>query len=150
MFSASLLVWVRALHIIFMVCWFAGIFYLPRLFVNHAMTEDATTRACFRVMEQKLYRFMTPFAWLTVAPGVWMLAAGWEAYRTQGWMLAKLVLVGLLVAYHLTCGHFVRVFSDERNTRSHVFFRWFNELPVLILFSIVILVIVKPVLGMSS
>lgn len=137
--------WLKSLHVIAVVCWFAGLFYLPRLFVYHAMAEDAPGRERFKVMERKLYRgIMWPSLVLTVLFGTWMLADNWSFYRTQGWMHAKLALVLLLVAYHLACGHFLKALRDDRNTRSHVFFRIFNELPVLALVAIVILVIVRP------
>jgi protoporphyrinogen IX oxidase len=134
----------RALHIAFMVCWFAGIFYLPRLFVNHAMTTEAPVRAQLRQMETKLYRFMTPFAWLTVLLGTYLLLIGWNVYRHQGWMFVKLILVAMLIIYHLVCGYFVRQFAGERIRHGHVFFRWFNEFPVVILFSVILLVVLKP------
>lgn len=137
--------WLKALHVIAVVCWFAGLFYLPRLFVYHAMAEDAAGRERFKVMERKLYRgIMWPSLVLTVVFGGWMLAGNWGFYRTQGWMHAKLALVLLLVAYHFACGHFLRALRDDRNTRSHVFFRIFNELPVIALVAIVIFVIVRP------
>ena len=142
--EAAVFAWARALHIAFMVCWFSGIFYLPRLFVNHAMSTEASTRAQFCVMEQKLYRFMTPFAWLTLLLGAYMLATRWQVYLQQNWMIAKIVLVTALVVYHLVCGHFVRSFALQRNSRSHVFYRWFNEFPVLILFGVIFLVALKP------
>jgi putative membrane protein len=142
--SPGTLAWVRALHIIFMVCWFAGLFYLPRLFVNHAMAEDRATRDRLAVMERKLYRFITPLAWLAAIFGFWLLIAGWPIYRTALWMHLKLGLVALLVAYHLACGYFVRAFARGSTTHSHVYFRWFNEFPVIVLFGSVILVVVKP------
>jgi putative membrane protein len=130
--------WIKAFHIIFMVCWFAGMFYLPRLFVNHAMAEDPATRRQLAQMERKLYRFVTPFAWLTVGLGIWMLWIGWDSF----WM--KFGLVVALAAYHLYCGRLVRVFAEDRNVRGHVFYRWFNEFPVLVLFGAVMLVVLKP------
>ena len=139
-----MLLWIKALHVIFVVCWFAGLFYLPRLFVNHAMATEQGVRAQLALMEQRLYRFMTPFAWLTALCGGWLLIEGWEAYQRAAWMHLKLGLVALLVAYHLMCGYFVRCFAAGRNTRSHVFFRWFNEFPLLILAGAVVLVIVRP------
>lgn len=139
------MLWLKALHVIAVVCWFAGLFYLPRLFVYHAETTDAPGRERFKVMERKLYRgIMWPSLVATVAFGGWMLALNWPYYRAQGWLHAKLALVALLVAYHLLCGHFLKAFRDDRNTRSHVFYRVFNELPVLALIAIVILVIVRP------
>jgi putative membrane protein len=139
------MLWVKAFHIVFMTAWFAGIFYLPRLFVYHAMSEDAATRERFKVMERKLYRFITPFMVLTVGLGLWLLFDyAWAAYSHMLWLHIKLVLVVLLLAYHFYCGHLVKVFRDDQNARSHVFYRWFNEAPVLILFAVVILVVVKP------
>jgi putative membrane protein len=133
--------WVKAFHIIFVVSWFAGLFYLPRLFVNHAMTRDAAVAAQLLAMERKLYRFVTPLGLLALATGLWL----WLGYGIAGdWLKAKLVLVALLVAYHLYCAKLLSDFKQGRNTRSHVWYRWFNELPVLILVAIVILVVVKP------
>ena len=125
-----------------MVTWFAGLFYLPRLFVYHAMTADAEGVERFKVMERKLYYgIMTPGGVLTLATGLTL----WLYYGiTGGWLHAKLVLVAMLVAYHLWCGKLVRDFRDGRNVRSHVWFRWFNEVPVLLLIGVVVLVIVKP------
>jgi putative membrane protein len=138
------LLWIKALHVIFVVCWFAGLFYLPRLFVNHAMATEESVRTQLAVMERRLYRFIAPFAWLTALFGGWLLLDGWEVYRRAAWMHLKLGLVLLLVAYHLLCGYFVRRFAEGRNTRSHLFFRWFNEFPLLILVGAVVLVIVRP------
>jgi putative membrane protein len=137
--------WLKALHLIAVVCWFAGLFYLPRLFVYHAMAEDQVSRERFKVMERKLYRgIMWPSLVLTVLFGAWMLAGNWSFYKTQGWMHAKLFLVTLLVAYHLACGHYLRALRDDQSRKSHIFFRVFNELPVLILVAVIILVIVRP------
>jgi putative membrane protein len=138
--------WLKALHIIFMVTWFAGLFYLPRLFVYHAMCEDAPGRERFKVMERKLfYGIMTPGAVLTVASGVWMVIAyAWEQYSGMGWLHVKLLLVALLIAYHIYCGILLAAFKGDRNRHSHVFYRWLNEVPVLFLAAIVILVTVKP------
>lgn len=139
------MLWLKALHIIAVVCWFAGLFYLPRLFVYHAETKDVPGRERFKIMERKLYRgIMWPSLVLTVVFGTWLLALNWPFYRTQGWLHAKLGLVVLLVVYHLLCGHFLKEFREDRSTRSHVFFRVFNELPVLALIAIVILVVVRP------
>lgn len=135
------MLWVKAFHIIFMVSWFAGLFYLPRLFVNHAMTQDPAVAAQLLVMERKLYRFITPLGVLTLATGLWL----WLGYGiTGGWLMLKGGLVGILIAYHLYCGKLHADFKQSRNTHSHVWYRWFNELPVLILFAVVILVVVKP------
>lgn len=139
------MLWVKALHIISLVCWFAGIFYLPRLFVYHAACQDQPGQERFKIMERKLYRgITTPSMIATVIFGLWLLSYNVPGYMSQGWMHAKLLLVTVLIVYHFYCGHLVRVFRDDRNTRSHVFYRWFNELPVLILLAVVILAVVKP------
>ena len=137
------MLWIKALHIIFMVTWFAGLFYLPRLFVYHATSEDSASRERFKVMERKLYYgIMTPGAALTVGFGLW-LWLGW--FRgAGGWLHAKLALVAVLIIYHLWCGRLLRAFRHDRNRRSHVWFRWFNEFPVVVLFAVVILVVVQP------
>lgn len=135
------MLWVKSFHIIFVVSWFAGLFYLPRIFVNHAMATEPAEIARLKLMERKLYRFVTPIAWLAIGFGLWL----WLGYGIGGgWMHAKLLLVLALLAYHYYCGHLVRQFAADRNTRSHVFYRWFNEAPVLLLAAIVILVTVKP------
>ncbi len=141
------MLWVKAWHIIFMVTWFAGLFYLPRLFVYHAMCdaskpEDATSIARFKIMERKLfYGIMTPGGILTIVFGLWL----WPGTSiTGGWLHAKLVLVALLVAYHIYCGKLMLDFKHDRNQRSHVYYRWFNEVPVIALIAIIILAIVKP------
>lgn len=139
------MLWLKAWHMIAVVTWFAGLFYLPRLFVYHAMAEDAIGRERFVVMERKLYRgIMWPSMIVVVALGLWMLSLNWDVYRTQGWMHAKLTLATLLIVYHFWCGKFLRDLRDGRSARSHVFYRVFNELPVLGLVAIVILVIVRP------
>lgn len=135
------MLWIKALHLIFVTSWFAGLFYLPRLFVNHAMVSDEATLERLTIMEHKLYRFMMPLAVLAIVFGLWL----WLGYGITGaWLHVKLVLVTGLVAYHLYCGKLMRAFKAGSNTRSHVWYRWFNEIPVLILFAVVILVIVKP------
>ncbi len=138
--------WVKAFHVIFMVTWFAGLFYLPRLFVYHAAAEDTVSRERFKVMERKLYYgITTPGGLATIVFGLWMLLDNWSGYyATQGWMHAKLALVAVLVVYHLWCGRLVKAFAADTNQRGHVWFRWFNEFPVLILVGVVILVIVRP------
>ena len=139
------MLWLRALHIITMVCWFAGIFYLPRLFVYHTMSDDATSLTRFKIMERKLYRgIMTPSGILTVLFGGWLILLNPDYYLSQGWLHAKLCLVLLLVVYHIYCGICLRRFAQDKNTHSHVFYRWMNEIPVLLLIAIVILAIVKP------
>ena len=136
------MLWVKSLHIIFMVTWFAGLFYLPRLFVYHAMAADQPSLERFKVMERKLYRgIMAPGAALTIVFGVWL----WLGYGFTGtWLHAKLVLVALLVAYHLYCGKLLADFARDRNTKSHVWYRWFNEVPTVLLFAAVILTVIKP------
>ncbi|RJQ46460.1 MAG: CopD family protein [Gammaproteobacteria bacterium] len=137
--------WVKALHLIFMTAWFAGLFYLPRLFVYHAMTTDAAGNERFKVMERKLFFFITPWAILTILLGLWMLwDYAWALYSHQVWLHTKLFLVLLLIAYHLYCYKLMLDFKHERNRRSHTFYRWVNEAPVLLLFTIVILAVVKP------
>jgi putative membrane protein len=138
--------WVEAFHIIFMVTWFAGLFYLPRLFVYHAMSEDAISNERFKVMERKLfYGIMTPGGIITIALGLWMLAEyAWQAYADSGWLQTKLALVAVLIAYHIYCGKLLIDFRHDRNRHGHVFYRWLNEFPVLILVAVIILVVVKP------
>ena len=128
-----------------MVAWFAGLFYLPRLFVNHAMAEEEAVKQRLTLMEGKLYRFITPWMLLTLIFGFWLLYEyAWAAYSQMLWLHLKLLLVALLVGYHFYCGKLVRDFAANRCHRSHVWFRWFNELPVLVLFAAVILAVVKP------
>jgi putative membrane protein len=135
------MLWIKALHIVFVTSWFAGLFYLPRIFVNHAMETNAQALARLELMEHKLYKFMLPLAVLALAFGLWL----WLVYGITGaWLHAKLVLVLGLVAYHLYCGKLMRDFKAGNNTRSHVWYRWFNEIPVIVLFFVVILVVVKP------
>lgn len=135
------MLWIKSLHIIFVVSWFAGLFYLPRLFVNHAMVADRATQEQLKLMERKLYRFMTPLGVLALIFGFWL----WFGYGfSGGWLHAKTALVMLLVVYHLYCGWLVRQFAADSNRYSHVFYRWFNEIPVLILFAVILLAVLKP------
>jgi len=136
------MLWIKALHIIFMVTWFAGLFYLPRLFVYHAMAEDAPGRERFKAMERKLYRgIMAPSAVLTIVFGAWL----WLGYGfAGGWLYAKLGIVALIAAYHLYCGRLLADFARDRNTKSHLWYRWFNEMPVVFLAAAVVLAVVKP------
>lgn len=136
----------KALHIIFMVTWFAGLFYLPRLFVYHAMSDDSTSIERFKIMERKLYYgIMTPGMLLTLLFGIWMLVDyAWAMYGSSGWLHAKLAMIVLLVIYHLLCGKWLNDFKHDRNRHSHVYFRWINEIPVLFLFAIVFLATLKP------
>ncbi|HXX11298.1 MAG TPA: protoporphyrinogen oxidase HemJ [Burkholderiales bacterium] len=134
--------WLKALHLVFMVAWFAGLFYLPRLFVYHAQTTDAPGIDRFKLMERKLYYgIMTPAGALTIGFGLslWLGYGPWG-----GWLYVKLALVLLLVTYHLYCGKLMRDFEHDRNRHGHVWYRWFNELPVLILLGVVLLAVLKP------
>jgi protoporphyrinogen IX oxidase len=138
--------WLKALHLIFMVTWFAGLFYLPRLFVYHAMSDDAVSLERFKVMERKLYfGIMTPGMILTFIFGFWMLAGyAWDVYGKSGWLHAKLGLLAVLFVYHVICGKWLLDFKYDRNRHSHVYYRWMNEVPVLFLVAIVVLAVVKP------
>lgn len=138
--------WLKALHLIFMVTWFAGLFYLPRLFVYHALSQDTVGIERFKVMERKLFfGIMTPSMVLTLLFGFLMIFEyAWEAYSNNGWLHVKLLLVALLVVYHFYCGKIVLDFKRNLNIRSHVFYRWFNEVPVLFLVAIIILASLKP------
>lgn len=140
------MLWLKALHLIFMVTWFAGLFYLPRLFVYHAMSSDSISNERFKVMERKLYfGIMTPGMVATLVFGIWMLFDyAWASYGSSGWLHIKLALLLLLVAYHVICGLWLVDFKHDRNRHSHVYFRWMNEVPVLFLFGIIILAVVKP------
>ncbi|MFO7857429.1 MAG: protoporphyrinogen oxidase HemJ [Ectothiorhodospiraceae bacterium] len=136
--------WIKAFHLIAVVTWFAAIFYLPRLFVYHAMAEDTVGRERFKVMERKLYRgIMTPSAVVAVGLGLWLIWLN-PNWLQQGWFHAKLALVVLVIAYHVWCGRLVGTFRDDRNERSHRWYRVFNEIPVLMLVAIIILAVVKP------
>lgn len=140
------MLWVKAVHVMFMVAWFAGLFYLPRLFVYHAMSEDQVSKDRFKIMERKLfYGIMTPAAVITTVLGLWMLwDYAWMLYSSMGWLHLKLTLAVILIIYHIYCGKLVKDFKQDNNRFSHVFYRWFNEFPVLILVGIIIAVIVKP------
>ena len=137
------MLWIKAFHVIAMVTWFAGLFYLPRLFVYHAMSSDQTSIERFKIMERKLfYGIMTPGGVVTIILGLWL----WLGYGIGGtWMHIKFSLVLTLIAYHIYCGKLLRDFKHDCNTRSHIFYRWFNEFPVILMMAIIILVIVKPV-----
>lgn len=136
------MLWIKSIHIIFMVTWFAGLFYLPRLFVYHAMSADRPSIERFKVMERKLfYGIMTPGAILTLLSGAWL----WIGYGFHGgWLVTKLALVAALVAYHVYCGKLMFAFNRERNRHGHVFYRWLNEIPVVLLVAIVLLVELQP------
>ncbi|HQW20310.1 MAG TPA: CopD family protein [Rhodocyclaceae bacterium] len=135
--------WLKAFHVIFVISWFAGLFYLPRIFVNLAMVpaDSSAERERLLLMAGKLYRFMTPLGILAVALGLWL----WFGYGfSGGWLHAKTTLVLVLIGYHFYCGRLLAAFAAGRNTRSHVWYRFFNELPVLIMLAIVLLVTLKP------
>lgn len=139
------MLWVKAFHIIFIVCWFAGLFYLPRLFVYHADCADIEGQARFKLMEKKLYYAITlPAGFLTTGFGLWMLTAYWSLYSVQTWMQLKLFAVLLLWAYTAYCGCLVNRFSRDKNTHTARWYRFFNEVPSIFLMAIVILTIVRP------
>jgi len=139
------MLWIKALHIIFMVTWFAGLFYLPRLFVYHADATDEISHARFLIMERKLFAIMTIGAVLTFVFGIWLLVDyAWAAYWQSGWLVTKLVLVGLLIVFHLYCRVLMREFRAGTAQHSHVFYRWINEIPALLLIAIVLLAVAKP------
>lgn len=139
------MLWIKSFHIVFMVAWFAGLFYLPRLFVYHSQTDDKVSIERFKVMERKLYHgIMMPSMVLTIVLGTW-LWVGYGIGKGQGWMHAKITLVGVLIAYQFYLGTLIKDFKHDRNRHSHVFYRWLNEIPALpALIGIVILVVVKP------
>jgi len=135
--------WLKSLHLIFVISWFAGLFYLPRIFVNLAMVPDSSIaeRERLLLMANKLYRFVTPIGLLAIVFGLWL----WFGYGfSGGWLHLKTALVALLVGYHLYCGRLLSRFAAGRNARSHVWFRYFNEIPVLVLIAVVLLVVLKP------
>ena len=140
------MLWFKALHLVFMVTWFAGLFYLPRLFVYHALSEDKISNDRFKVMERKLfYGITTPGGLLTLLFGFLTLKAiGWEVYSGSYWLHVKLLLVFLVVLYHLFCWKLMIDFKHDKNLHGHVWYRWFNEIPVFFLIAIIILAVVKP------
>jgi len=137
------MLWIKTFHIVMVVSWFAGLFYLPRIYVNLAQETDENAQDRLLGMAYRLYRFMTPLAALAIALGLWLLM-GYGLGSGQGWMHAKLLAVAVLVVYHVMCGHMLRTFLARANTRSHRFYRWFNEVPVLLLLLITALVVVRP------
>lgn len=141
------MLWVKSFHIIFIASWFAGLFYLPRIFVNLAMVpaQSVAERERLILMARKLLRFSTILAVPALALGLW-LYLGYGIGRAPGsyWMHAKLAVVVLIIGYHHACGRMLAKFIANRNTRSHVWLRWFNEVPVLLLVAAVIFVVVKP------
>jgi protoporphyrinogen IX oxidase len=136
------MLWIKALHIVFVVTWFAGLFYLPRLFVYHAMATDTPSLERFKIMERKLYvGIMTPGGVLTLVFGLWL----WLGYGFGGgWLHVKLALIAVLIVFHIYCGKLMLDFKHDRNRHGHVFYRWLNELPTVVLFAVVILTVVKP------
>ncbi|HID80859.1 MAG TPA: protoporphyrinogen oxidase HemJ [Chromatiales bacterium] len=136
--------WLKALHIIFMVTWFAGLFYLPRLYVYHAMNTDPSTSSTFKVMEKKLFIIMTIGAVITAIFGFWVLFSNWSAYMQQGWMHVKLLLVFALFIYHIWCWKLMIAFRNDQNKHSHKWYRWFNEAPTVVLIVVIILAVLKP------
>lgn len=137
------MLWVKSFHIVFVTAWFAGLFYLPRIFVNLALEENQTARERLLLMAHKLYRFMLPLAVLAVALGAW-LWLGYGIGRGSGWIHAKLGVVILVIGYHHSCGRLLGKFARGANTHSHRWYRWFNEAPILLLIAAVLLVVVKP------
>ncbi|MGB1270858.1 MAG: protoporphyrinogen oxidase HemJ [Endozoicomonas sp.] len=138
------MLWIKSFHIIAMVCWFAALFYLPRLFVYHAMSEDSISRDRFIIMERKLMRgIATPSMIATIALGLWLLHY-LPGYLSAGWMHTKLALVALTLVYHHMCARYMKQLANGNSTHSHTFFRIFNEIPVIFLVGTVILVVVKP------
>ncbi|TAL88706.1 MAG: CopD family protein [Candidimonas sp.] len=137
------MLWIKTFHILFVISWFAGLFYLPRIYVNLAQTQDPAITACLLGMARRLYRFVTPLAALALIFGLWLFL-GYKIGQGQGWMHAKLFFVVVLVAYHYACGQLLKKFAAGQNTRSHRFYRWFNEIPVILLLIIIVLVVVRP------
>jgi putative membrane protein len=140
------MLWTKALHLIFMVTWFSGLFYLPRLFVYHADCKDKTGSERFKIMERKLFfGIMTPGAVLTLIFGGWTLSFAFSGYMQQGWIHIKLGLVFLLLLYHVYLGKLLLDFKKDQNKHSGLFYRWINEVPVIFLFSIILLAVIKPI-----
>ena len=137
---------VKAFHLIAIVTWFSGLFYLPRLFVYHAMSLDTISQERFKIMERKLYYgIMTPGAVFTLVLGLWLLKGyGWQLYKNALWLHLKLSLVGILIFYHLYCGYLRCQFARNQNRHSHLFYRWLNEVPTILLILIILLTVVKP------
>ena len=141
------MLWIKALHLVFMVTWFAGLFYLPRLFVYHAMSDDQISIDRFKVMERKLFfGIMTPGGLLTLVFGFWTLFInGWDSYSGSLWLHLKLGVIFFVLVYHVYCGKLMLDFKHDRNRHSHVWYRWFNEVPVIFLLVIIILAVVRPI-----
>ncbi len=137
------MLWIKSIHIVFIASWFAGLFYLPRIFVNLAMETDVAATSRLLLMARKLYRFMSILAVPALGSGIWLLVH-YDSWLQSGWMQVKLALVIALIGYHHVCGSMLKKFERGINARSHVWYRWFNELPVVAMFAVVILVVVKP------
>jgi putative membrane protein len=139
------MLWIKSLHLVFVISWFAGLFYLPRIFVNLAQETDHAAVTRLLLMARRLYRFMSLLAIPAVLLGLWLwLGYGIGKGPGNGWLHAKLALVVVLIGYHHGCGAMLKKFENGRNTRSHNWYRWFNEIPVIVLLAIVVLVVVKP------
>ena len=138
------MLWLKAFHLIFVVCWFAGIFYLPRIFVYYAASEHRETRQQLAIMARKLYRFVTPFMILAIGFGLALIATNVEYYLQAKWLWLKLAGVVFLVVYHFQCGRYVSAINEHTDKHTHVFYRFFNEVPVIFLFAIVLLAVLKP------
>lgn len=138
-----LYLWLKTLHIVFVTSWFAGLFYLPRIYVNMAQTTNPDTYQAMLGMAGRLLRFTNKLAIPAVIFGLWMMIQ-FKIGLTDGWMHAKLLLVAGVLGYHYSCARIYRQFEQHKNTRSHVYYRWFNEIPVFLLLLIVALVIIKP------
>ena len=138
------MLWLKAFHIIFVVCWFAGLFYLPRIFVYYAASEHIVVRSQVAVMARRLYRFVTPFMIIAIVLGLAMIAQNPDYYLQAKWLWLKLAGVLFLIVYHFQCGRYVKAINASTDKHTHVFYRFFNEVPVLFLFGIVFLVVLKP------
>ena len=140
------MLWLKALHLIAMVCWFAGLFYLPRLYVYHAMSDDEISHERFKIMERKLFfGIMTPSMIATFLFGIWLLISGaWQMYSSAGWLHVKFLCLACLLIYHYFCWQWLKDFRENKNQRDHVFYRWMNEIPVIFLLAIIILAVIKP------
>jgi len=139
------MLWIKAFHIVFVASWFAGLFYLPRIYVNMAQESDPAVLKTLAGMARRLYRFMTILAVPAILLGLWLyIQYGIGRGPGNGWMHAKLFFVLLIIGYHHGCGVLLRKFEQGANRRSHVFYRWFNEIPVLMLVAVTVLVVVKP------
>lgn len=139
------MLWVKSFHIISVICWFAVLFYLPRLFIYHAMSEDEISKERFKIMERKLIRAIgNPAMMATFIFGIWLITYNWQYYQNATWFWLKVGLIALLTIYYHICLRIWKQFREDQNTRSHTYYRWFNEVPALLLIGIVCLVVVKP------